>query len=484
MGQYDQGGGAVLYQTGGGVTNFLDTGAATKGEDQGKRFRDAWAAVLFYIQLIVVAAVAYLYGSKALDDNNNNSSSSSSTGLTSDEVNGFSKAAGALSVVSFVVSAIFLLLFTRSCVVRSLIKISLFMNLGFAALGMLYGFQSGNVFMMIFGVLFFALTACYIYCVWSRIPFATANLVTGVTAVNSNCGLYFAAIFCVFLSIGWNLLWSFATAGVDKETETCTIDQTTGKESCNPNGIAMFGLLVAFFWTNLVIAYTLLVTIAGTVGTWWYTPEEASSCCSKGQRDSFLRATTYSFGSICMGALLLAIVKALRTIADEARRSDDGGFLACIASCILSCLESIIEYFNKWAYVYVGLYGYSYLEAGKATIELFKARGWEAIIADDLVDNALFLSAWVVGLITGGVGVGISKLDEFDGLNFSGVSTETIFFFLGLILGLVIALLIFNVLISAVNTVIVLFAEGPREFQQNHPRLFEEMVTAWGSRPM
>ena len=37
--------------------------------------------------------------------------------------------------------------------------------------------------------------------------------------------------------------------------------------------------------------------------------------------------------------------------------------------------------------MYVGLYGYGYLEAGKNVISLFKNRGWEAIIADDLIGN-------------------------------------------------------------------------------------------------
>ena len=39
------------------------------------------------------------------------------------------------------------------------------------------------------------------------------------------------------------------------------------------------------------------------------------------------------------------------------------------------------------AFVYVGSYGYSYLEAGKNFITLFKNRGWEAIITDDLISN-------------------------------------------------------------------------------------------------
>jgi len=36
-----------------------------------------------------------------------------------------------------------------------------------------------------------------------------------------------------------------------------------------------------------------------------------------------------------------------------------------------------------------------------------------------------------------------------------------------------------SVVSSAVNTVIVCFAEAPREFQQNHPQLSAEMCEAW-----
>lgn len=61
---------------------------------------------------------------------------------------------------------------------------------------------------------------------------------------------------------------------------------------------------------------------------------------------------TTSFGSICFGSLIVAIIQALRQLAHQARQNGDAGILACIAECILGCLESIAEYFNKWAFIY------------------------------------------------------------------------------------------------------------------------------------
>ena len=84
------------------------------------------------------------------------------------------------------------------------------------------------------------------------------------------------------------------------------------------------------------------------VGNWWFEPSEAAHCCSSAVNNSFLRAMTTSFGSICFGSLLVAILDALRLLAHTARNMDDGGIGVCIAECILDCLARLLEYFNKW----------------------------------------------------------------------------------------------------------------------------------------
>jgi hypothetical protein len=38
---------------------------------------------------------------------------------------------------------------------------------------------------------------------------------------------------------------------------------------------------------------------------------------------------------------------------------------------------------------------------------------------------------------------------------------------------------LFSLVSSAVNTVIVCYAEAPAEFQQNHPQLSEQMRISW-----
>jgi multisubunit Na+/H+ antiporter MnhC subunit len=178
------------------------------------------------------------------------------------------------------------------------------------------------------------------------------------------------------------------------------------------------------------------------------------------------------------GGLVVAIIQALRQVANAAKNNNDLWFLACIAECILACLASIVEYINKWAFVYVGIYGFDYIRSAKEVYSLFMNRGWEAIIADSLISDTLFLVSLVVGAIMGSIAV----LLQYTSQTFTqdtGNDALGIAFFLGFIVGLSITSILMSVIGSAVNTVIVLFAEAPNEFQRNHPELSQRMRTLW-----
>ena len=43
---------------------------------------------------------------------------------------------------------------------------------------------------------------------------------------------------------------------------------------------------------------------------------------------------------------------------------------------------------------------------------LFQHKGWDVIIADNLVENVLFMVSLMIGLITGIIGLIVSSLDQ------------------------------------------------------------------------
>lgn len=308
----------------------------------------------------------------------------------------------------------------------------------------------------------FAISCCYAKFVWVRIPFAAANLKTALTAVRANLGLVIVSYTFMAIGFGYTILW-----------------MTTANVYMNTVPASAFFLFLSYYWTQQVLSNTVHTSTAGVIGTWWFQPADASSFCSPAIGDSIYRSVTYSFGSICFGSLLVAIVQALRALNHQLRGQDDAKIIVCIIDCILACIEGIIEYLNKWAYIYVGLYGYSYLDAGRNVISLFAAKGWSSIITDDLANNVLTMMSFMIASLTGLVGYVLASMNNDLLVDFGLESPGGTGFLFGLFIGFIFSSLVMSVVSSAVDTVIVCFAEGPAEFDANHPELSANMLNAW-----
>ena len=124
------------------------------------------------------------------------------------------------------------------------------------------------------------------------------------------------------------------------------------------------------------------------------------------------------------------------------------------------------------------LQGFSYIEAGREVINLFQNKGWTVLITDDLVDRVIFTMSLTIGLLAGLVGMFMGK----DALLNAGVDQDAagmVGFGYAFLVGFLFSSIALGIVRSAVNTVIVLFAEAPAEFQNNHPQLANEMRSAW-----
>jgi len=440
-----------------------------RGEKQPPRFRDAPWAVLFYLQVICIIAVAVFVPVK------NESSGKDRTDEPGPSQSGLLFFSLVMAGVSFVLGAIALALMTKFSVF--LIQASLFFTVGMGLCMTMVAILESNGPLAFFGFFVSAIGCCYACAVWRRIPFAAANLKAALQAVKANYGIVLIAYFLVALSVIYSALIILDVIAVYGRFSQCDDGDCEVTDSGN---IILILLLLGLFWTQQVIKNTIHVSTAGTVGEWWFDATNAASFCGRAILDSFYRATTYSFGSICLGSLLVALIQTLRQIVYQARHNsrDGDNILLCIAECILSCLQDLAEYFNKWAYVYVGLYGYEYAEAGKNVMTLFKQRGWTTIITDDLVSNTLSLMCLVLSGLAGCAGVILNVISS-SWLEDLGDNTAVPSFMIAFVVAMVISSILMGVVESSVNTVVVLFAETPAEGRTNHPDLIEEMLDAW-----
>lgn len=455
----------------GGETTAMPVG---RHEQQPNEYRDVPWAVAFVVHLGVVAfLIIASLGDDSNDGNNDNNDNNAAMEFGSYGGPVVFVLLTVLISLGLSTSTIFLMMKYPV----AMVKLGLVFSIALAALFALLTLVSGEMMTTLLGIFFFAITICYTCSVWHRIPYAAANLKTALTAVRCNAGLGVVAYLVMAVAFAWSAFWMVGMAG----------------SLATSNNWVVFFLFVSFFWTLGVLTNTVHVTTAGTVGTWWFVPGEASGgCFSGGLVDSFSRATTYSFGSICLGSLLVALIRALRAIAEKSRNDEDSQLLACLIDCILSCIADIIEYFNKWAYVYVGLYGFGYIEAGRNVIQLFQQKGWTTVIADDLIGRVLLMLGVAVGALTGFAGMLLATVspnllavisvvgDNGGGGGDDGGSSAL---FLGLLIGFLVGLVVCNILMgvvgSAADTVIVCFAESPAEFEANHPGLSHELRKAW-----
>ena len=124
------------------------------------------------------------------------------------------------------------------------------------------------------------------------------------------------------------------------------------------------------------------------------------------------------------------------------------------------------------------MYGYDYLSAGRKVLELFETRGWTTIINDNLVQRTLTLVSVVIGALSGFVGMLLAKATGWASTIF-GENSDGIVFLVCFIVGISMASILMGVVLSAVDTVIVSFAEAPVEFETNHPALSQHMIEKW-----
>ncbi|CAK4094538.1 unnamed protein product [Aphanomyces euteiches] len=349
-------------------------------------------------------------------------------------------------------------------------------------------------------LLIFYVLVSYIRMVRSRIPFAAANLYVAAAAVKDHWSIFPLAFLMVAFQVIWIFIWCVAFIGVvvlaassvpnpagypsgfscsynsDCQSNECALLNPSmaykacqGSRSGNGQIVAYVLMLLSLYWGVTVIKNVLHTTVAGVVATWW-TAGDARGVI----RGSFRRAMTTSFGSICLGSLIVSLLRVLEALANGSKQK--GGVAACIAGCILGLLRSIIEYFNRWAFIYVAMYGFRFTQAGKCAFGLFKQRGLSAVVNDDLIGQTLAFVSLVSGLICCMLGLAYTFMDQE---NAGFAEAKYLFSIIGFVFGLGVTIIPFSVIDSAVATAFVCFAEDPVSFGRTHPALHHEMVAAW-----
>lgn len=220
-------------------------------------------------------------------------------------------------------------------------------------------------------------------------PFsASMNLKCSATAVLKYPSILFLAGLLTFVQVGWSLMWQLAAFGVaiSKGAEVVVIEGTSfflsecrdvpataaagATASCvcarsttqgllelttagvctdlsvfttTISPIILFLLFISLFWGSLVVKNVVFCSASGMVADWWYNGENTGVVGK-----SFSRSMTTSFGSICFGSLILAVLRAMRQMLNQGRRQgQQQNACTCIVQCLMAIIERLMQIFNR-----------------------------------------------------------------------------------------------------------------------------------------
>jgi len=317
----------------------------------------------------------------------------------------------------------------------------------------------------------------------SRIPLASLLLQVVMDVSKFHKSVFAVAFAALFLQAGLSVWYTF-TAIATYSKWTPGSPSCSANSSCSSSTVAglIFYETFSFLWTSQVIGNVALATLAGgPYGSWYYFgPGEMPKHTTI---SAFVRASTLSLGSIAFGSLIVALLDLLRLVLNAVQQSaaDDGHpvqvCLAMCASCFVGCIESLVEYFNRYAYIEIALYGKSYIPAAKDTWRLIKDRGIDALINDSLVSMVLTWGAYTIGLLSSFFVFLYLRLTS-PSFNGHGQYTVPLVLFAFLI-GVVCSLTMSSAIEAGVSTIFVGLGEDPQVLAIRAPELFRMIADAY-----
>ncbi|KAI1297031.1 putative choline transporter, neither null mutation nor overexpression affects choline transport [Mortierella claussenii] len=369
-----------------------------------------------------------------------------------------------------------------------LVKFSFLFSV-FLTIGMgIVQIMSGSIF---WGGLCLAsgLAVLFLYKLWaSRMPFSILLLQTVTSVTRKYPGTLAVAFSGLFTQIAWSSLWIFSLAvnySVFQRISNCRVqDNGEGKSKvvCDNNQLYLVMIYLNFvmFWNTEVIKNVVHVTVSGVFGVYYFFEGSAAGTPTSPTLASAKRALTTSFGSICFGSLLIAVLQTLRYILNSLKSNSDEGvmvFLSACAECLLGMLESLFEIFNKFAFTQVAMYGKPFVTAAKDTWELVKDRGVDALVNDNLVGSVLSMGSLSVALLSAFYGYLFIKLVQ-PGFYDKGDESLVVFIvvIVEMILGAVMMSVPNNVIDSGVTTTFVALAEDPQTLYRTKPDLYQAIA--------
>jgi hypothetical protein len=240
---------------------------------------------------------------------------------------------------------------------------------------------------------------------------------------------------------------------------------TTPNPACTDSGCSssiVIGLIVfvtfAGYWVSEWIKNTIHTSVAGVYGSWYFCAGKPGGIPKGSSMGAFRRATTYSFGSISLGSLIVAI-------------------MFCCLQCILGLLDWAVQFINRYAFSHIALYGKAYFAAAKDTWTMMKDRGIDALVNDCLIGPVLTMGSLFVAYLCALLSylyLEFTKPSYNEGREFTPVIMAFAF-----LIGLQVCQIFVTPIGSGVDTIFVAMGWDPQVAMSDHPEFWNKLIRVY-----
>ncbi|TVY71175.1 Protein pns1 [Lachnellula suecica] len=449
------------------------------------KWNDVWAALLFIATFGGFVAVSGLsiYGYSS-------TKGSQGGGIYNSDTTAVALNTNTIILFAFVLGTAFALSFAYFWIIRAFTKqaiwitgiLQIVFGIGTAIVYLVRGYYSAGIVYLIFAVF-------YIICFVSwipRIPFSVLMLQT-VIDVSKNYGhVFIVSLIGGLIATAFGAWFSVTLVAIYAKYYPggpgCSVDGAGGCSKAKVIGLIAF-VTFAAYWITEVIKNIIHVTISGVYGSWYFCAQKPGGFPKAATRGAFKRSMTNSFGSISFGSLLVAIIQCLRQACSIAQQNEAaqgnivGQIMFCILGCFISLLDWAIQFINEYAFSYIALYGKAYIPAAKATWNMMKTRGVDALVNECLINPVLTMGAVFVAYACSFLAylyLEFTKPSYNDGSAFTAVVMAFAF-----LVGLQICNIFLVPIKSGVATFFVAMSFDPEVLINDYPDLYRRLVDVY-----
>jgi hypothetical protein len=287
---------------------------------------------------------------------------------------------------SFVIAMIFLL-FLRCCagIIVFLILVGIFAGLVILSIILRfkmndYADEGDEKNKILFCVLFWVCAAAsliwllFVLIMCNRIRLSVALIQIAAKYINTNCSILLIPFLFFIITIAWFVYWVvmsvylYSTGDFDQENSKIFASFKWKYEIRYLWWVHLFSL---FYISALISAFSQFI-YASSASIWYFNYDKGT----EGHMilKSFKRAFRYNFGSLCFGALIIAIVRFIMFIFERFKKrlsktlgkktsSKIYKCVLCCIECFLRCITRVLEFINKQAYIMISIKGDNFCKA-------------------------------------------------------------------------------------------------------------------------